>query len=173
MVIAWTIFLYILSPEGLVHALGIRNSYIILFLVSLLGGTSLFLPFPYYLFTISFGAAGLNPLLLGIIAGTGVLIGDLTSYFIAYEARSIAPKKYTKIIKRIYDWSEKKNPYIFPILAFLYASFIPLPDDIIMVPTGLMRYPLIRVIVPLTLGKIVFNTLLALSGLYGFSLLFT
>jgi hypothetical protein len=39
-----------------------------------------------------------------------------------------------------------------------------------MVPAGLVKYPFKRLIIIVGLGKIVFNTLLAFSGLYGLNL---
>jgi membrane protein DedA with SNARE-associated domain len=95
-IIIWSLILFYFKPEGIVNKIGVKNSYLILGLMALLGGTSIFLPFPYYLFTISFGAAGLNPFLLGLSAGIGTLIGDSTSYYIAYKGRDITPPKFSK-----------------------------------------------------------------------------
>lgn len=170
--LAWSLLLYITSPEEIVNKVGLQNSYLILFFMALLGGTSIFLPFPYYLFTISFGAAGLNPFLLGISAGLGTLIGDATSYYVAYHARGVTPRKYHSFFQKILDWTANKNPAIFSMLVFLYASIIPLPDDLITIPSGLTKYPFWRLAIPLGLGKIVFNTLLAFSGFYGWSFFF-
>lgn len=169
---AWTVLLYMVSPDEIVEMIGVHNSYIVLFFMALLGGTSIFLPFPYYLFTISFAAGGLNPLLLGVVAGLGTLIGDTTTYYVAYHARAIAPRKYSAVFNKILDWSTKKNPFVFSLLVFLYAAIIPLPDDLITVPSGFTRYPFWRLAIPLGLGKIVFNTIVALSGLYGWSVFF-
>jgi membrane protein YqaA with SNARE-associated domain len=170
--LAWSLLLYTISPEEIVDKIGLNNSYLILFIMAFLGGTSIFLPFPYYLFTISFGAAGLNPLFLGISAGLGTLIGDTTSYYIAYHARVVVPRKYYSVFQKILDWTTKKNPAIFSLFVFLYASIIPLPDDLITVPSGITKYPFWRLAIPLGLGKITFNILLALSGFYGWSFFF-
>lgn len=170
--LAWSLLLYTISPEEIVQRIGLHNSYLVLFFMALLGGTSIFLPFPYYLFTISFGAAGLNPLLLGICAGIGTLIGDTTSYYVAYHAGKVAPRKYSLVFQKVFDWATRRNPIIFSLLVFFYASIVPLPDDLITVPSGFIKYPFWRLAIPLGLGKIVFNTLLALSGFYGWSFFF-
>ncbi len=170
---AWSVFLYYCSPAEIVNLIGIRNSYLILGIFAFLGGTSILLPFPYYLFTISFGAAGLNPFILGIAAGLGTLAGDTTSYYLAYHGREHAPKKFSKFAEKISKNLIKKRPNLVPLFAYLYASIAPLPDDLLMIPAGLMRYPFFRLAIGAGLGKITFNTMLAFSGFYGWSLFFS
>lgn len=169
--IIWSLVLVFFSPEKIAEAIGINNAYLLLFLLAFIGGTSIFLPFPYYLFTLSFGAAGLNPFLLGISAGLGTLLGDSTSYYIAYRGRDHVSNKISKYFEKIFNWFVKKYPALLPVFAFLYASLSPLPDDLIMIPAGLIKYPFKRLVVSVGLGKIVFNTILAFSGLYGWTLL--
>jgi len=170
--IIWSLILFYYSPQRIVEKIGLNNSYFLLSLMAFLGGTSIFLPFPYYIFTVSFGAAGLNPFLLGIAAGIGTLIGDSTSYYIAYRGRELAPDKLSKFFEIFFNWFMKNHPSFLPIFAFIYASITPFSDDLIMVPAGLMKYPFIRLAISVGLGKIVFNTVLAFSGLYGWNLLF-
>ena len=170
--ISWLIILYHYSPEKIVEKVGVSNVYLVLGLMALIGGTSIFLPIPYYLLTISLGAAGLNPFLLGICAGVGTLLGDTTSYYIAYKGREIVPKKHSIFFQRIFDWAVKKNPIRVQIFTFLYTAIVPFSDDLIMVPAGVIKYPFWKLAISAGLGKIVFNTILAFSGLYGFSLFF-
>ncbi len=159
------------SPERLVDKIGISNSYFTLWLMALIGGTSIFLPFPYYIFTISLGAAGLNPFLLGLCAGLGTMMGDTTSYFLAYSGRKAVSGKLPKFLQKIFDWSVRKKPWRFMVFAFVYSSIAPLPDDLIVVPAGFLKYPFWRIIISVGLGKVVFNTILAFAGLYGWYLL--
>jgi len=119
----------------MVDFIGLNNSYILLFLLAFFGGTSIFFPFPYYIFTISFGAAGLNPFLLGISAGFGTLLGDSTSYYVAYKGRDLVSNKFSKSTNKIFNWLMKR-PLLFPIFTFFYAAIAPLPDDLIMIPAG-------------------------------------
>lgn len=170
-ILIWSFLLFYFSPMSIVQSLGVTNSYLFLALMAFIGGTSILLPIPYHIFTISFAAAGLNPFLLGIAAGLGALIGDSTTYYIAYRGHDIIPRK-NKFFNKIFDWLLNKKPFFLPIFAFFYAALIPLSDDIIMIPAGLAHYPFKRLIISLGLGKILFHTLLAFSGFYGLSLLF-
>lgn len=165
----WSVVIFYYSPTGIVDKLGIENSYLLLALLAMLGGSSIFLPFPYYLFTITFGAAGLNPVLLGLAAGLGTLIGDTTSYLAGYYGHRIVPKQATHYFVKVHDWAMHRNPAVLPLLAFIY-SISPFPDDVIMIPAGLTRYPFWRLALGVGPGKVVFNVILALAGLYGWNL---
>ena len=164
----WLTFLYNFPPTEIVEFLGINNGYLLTFFAALLGGTSIFIPFPYHLLIFTLAAGGLNPFLLGILAGAGIFIGDSTSYFIGYTGREIVTGKPAVLFKRFHDWAMKKPKWVLPIFLFLYSSIIPTPNDLLVIPLGIARYPYAKVIIPLLFGSIVFNTLLAFAGLYGF-----
>ena len=73
----------------------------------------------------------------------------------------------------MYKRQLEKHPSLVPIGAFCYSAFIPLSDDILMMPAGLMKYPFWRLMLGVFPGKVAFNTLLAFSGVYGWDLLTT
>src|SRR4030067_1315214 len=68
----------------------VEFSYFAIFLVSLIGTSTLFIPFPFDTIVI-FAASGLglNPLLVGISAGIGAAIGELTGYFVGAGGRFV------------------------------------------------------------------------------------
>ncbi len=164
----WLIFLYNFPPTEIVEFIGINNGYVLTFFGALLGGTSILVPFPYHILIFTLAAGGLNPFFLGLLAGLGIFIGDSTSYFIGYTGREIVTGKPAALFERFHKWVVKKPKWILPIFLFLYSSVIPTPNDLLVIPLGLVRYPYIKVIIPLLLGSIVFNTLLAFAGFYGF-----
>ncbi|MBR9704742.1 hypothetical protein GOV12_04975 [Candidatus Pacearchaeota archaeon] len=167
-IISWSVFLYIYSPQRLVDEIGNENALIFSFIAALVGGTSILFPFPYYLFVFSFGAGGVNPFLLGIFAGLGLIIGDTTSYLIAYRGKDVLPKKLSKIFDKLCSFClNKKYKWYVPVFLYFYGAIFPLPNDLIVVPLGLAKYPYWKMMIPLGLGLITFNTLLALAGLYG------
>lgn len=164
--VAWRV-----SPEEIIAWMGEENAYIALFFMALLGGTSIFIPFPYYLFTISFGALGLSPFVLGFVSALGTATGDATTYYFARKSRVVVSSRMEKFFSQTLEMCTKKHPRLVPLFTFFYASFFPFSDDLIMVPAGLMKYPFKRLIVSLFLGKLVFNTLLAFAGLYGWAVI--
>jgi membrane protein DedA with SNARE-associated domain len=50
-----------------------------------------------------------------------------------------------------------------PVAIFVFA-LTPLPDDLLFIPLGVMRYSLLRAFVPALLGKFFSNLIIAYSG---------
>jgi len=55
---------------------------------------------------------------------------------------------------------------------FVWGAFFPLPNDFMLVPLGILRYPFWKAIVPLGLGNLIFNIVVASTGAYGWTLFF-
>lgn len=166
--ILWSFLLYSFGPEKIINYIGIHNSYILVMVLGFLGGTSILFPFPYYLFVITFAIGGSNPLLLGICTGLGVIAGESTSYLVGYHGRIILSKNYQKIFNKICMHCDKKiNTIILSVVLFLYGAFIPLPNDLFILPLGAARYNYWKLIIPLGLGNIFFNIFIAYAGIYG------
>lgn len=172
-IFSWSVFLYYYGPETIIEKIGTNNAFLFCFLAALLGGTSIFFPFPYYLFVISFGAGGVNPFLLGFFTAIGLIIGDTTSYIIGYKGKDILPESGKRIFEGFGRFIEHPKHKIYvPIFLFLYASVSPLPNDLVIVPLGLSKYPYYKLMIPFGLGLIAFNTILALFGYYGVGWIF-
>lgn len=173
--IAWSILLANYSPNyspnKIIERVGIENSYVITFFVAFLGGSSILIPFPYYLFIITFGAGGLNPFLLGLIGGLGLAAGDSITYFIGYQGKEVLPTRLQKVFDKICFFCSRKS-WLMPFFLFIYGAMIPIPNDVIILPLGLGRYGYWKMAIPLTLGNIVYTTSLALLGYYGLVVLF-
>ena len=92
-IILWALLLFYLPPTEIIDTIGVQNGYILTFFAALLGGTSVLFPFPYYLVVFTLGAGGLNPFLLGIFSGVGLMVGDSTSYLLGYSGREIITGK--------------------------------------------------------------------------------
>ncbi|NCU42323.1 MAG: hypothetical protein EOM19_06430, partial [Candidatus Moranbacteria bacterium] len=75
----FSFFAFSTSPEDIIAWIGEENIYIALFFMALLGGSSVFIPFPYYVFVISFGALGVSPFILGFVSALGTATGDATT----------------------------------------------------------------------------------------------
>lgn len=169
LIASYYILLYY-SPENLTDFLGIRNSYLLLFVTSILGGFTTFSLVPYHLLLITLSAGGLNPIFLGILAAVGVSIGDSTSYFLGYQGRVILSEKASRWFDRIHD-TAVKNPKTFMFLCFLYSSIVPESNDFITIPAGISRVPFYQVMIPLILGNTLFDVSLALLANHAYDFL--
>src|SRR3989344_4787436 len=169
---AWLFLLYKIPATEIVARIGIENSYALIFVLALIGGTSIIFPVPYYLVVATFAAGGSNPFLLAIMAGTGVSLGDSTSYLVGYGGREILNEKLRRTFNNFYNWAMKKPKWMFFSVLYLYPTLSPLPNDMIVVPLGLARFPYFKMIIPMWLGNMTFNLIAAFAGIYGFNFWF-
>lgn len=168
--VGWSIFFYYSSPEGIINFIGVENAYVLMFVLALLGGLTTFSGIPYHVILIMLASGGLNPLFLGISASSGVIAGDATSYFIGYNGRQIVPQKIQKNLQWFCAFCLAR-PKLLPVAFFLYGSLVPFSNDFIVISMGLARYPFWRVMIPLGLGNLVFNTSLAYLAIYAYGFL--
>jgi membrane protein YqaA with SNARE-associated domain len=170
-IIVWSITLAIIGPDTIVDVIGIENAYITAFIIATLGGVSTITAPSYFLTIITLAGGGANPYILGIVAGTGITIGDSLFYYLGYSGRHIAKKKANKWIQKFSKWLSEKPKWLMPIIIFIYAAFTPLPNDILTISLGLMCcYPYKYVIIPLWAGNITITILTALGTGFGFNL---
>jgi len=132
------------------------------FLLSLVGAMSIFVPIPYTIVIFLLGKYGMDPFLLMITGGLGSAIGELSGYVLGYYGRKIISqerlRKMSYLIKAF-------GRYL-PIVIFLFA-FTPLPDDLLFIPLGILRYKLYKAFIPSLLGKLVMCYTLAYLGKIG------
>ena len=135
-----------------------KYGYLGAFLASVLGNATIILPAPYSLFIFILGGI-LDPLLLGAISGLGAAIGELTGYALGAAWRKAVKEEKKRELERAKKLLE--NPGF--IIVFTMAA-TPLPDDVVSVPLGLMRYPLWKAFLAFLAGKTLLCLILAYSG---------
>jgi membrane protein DedA with SNARE-associated domain len=144
----------------------VQYGYLGIFLISLLGAMSIFVPIPYTIVIFILGGlqdkAGnwiFDPLWIAVAAGVGAAIGEFSGYLIGFGGRKVIGEKYKKKM----DFLTKLFKKFGPIAIFVFA-LTPLPDDLLFIPLGIMRYGLIRAFIPSLLGKFFSNLIIAYSG---------
>jgi len=138
--------------------------YIGVFLISFAGAASIIIPIPY---TFVIGWLGMNskmdPLLLTVAGGLGSGIGEISGYILGYYGRSVIGEERQRkmnYMMRIIDRFGSKKRFI---AIFLFA-LTPLPDDLLFIPLGILRYSLFKAFIPCLLGKLLMCSILAYGG---------
>lgn len=167
--VGWTVFLYQFPPADIVDYMGAENAYLVTLVLSFLGGVSTLISVPYHLVLMTFAAGGQNPFLLGLVATIGQGAGDTTSYFLGYSGGNIAPQYLHKLMDGLLKWCTDRSYWQVALALFVYGSISPFSNDFILIPLGIARYPYRKVMLPLILGNLVFNTGAGLLGTYGLS----
>ena len=145
---------------GIASQLGLAGVLVL----SFLGASSILFPIPYHPFIFLIGVSSNNPLLVVVFAGVGAAVGELTGYILGYAAKSVVGEKR----KRSFDAILKllmRHKRIWPLLIFLFA-LTPLPDDLLFIPLGLVRFNFLRAFIPCLLGKLIMFSILVYVGKY-------
>jgi membrane protein YqaA with SNARE-associated domain len=135
-----------------------QYGYFGVFLLSLLGASSIIIPIPYMPFLYLMGSF-MDPFLIAVTGGLGSAIGELSGYLAGYYGRHMISEER----KRKMSFAVKIFSHYGPLAIFIFA-FTPLPDDCLFIPLGIMRYNLVKTIVPCVLGKVLMCFIVAMGG---------
>jgi len=137
--------------------------YFGVFLLSLVGALSIFIPIPYTVVIFWLGASSKwDPFLLMIAGGFGAAIGELSGYVLGYYGRKIVSQERLRKMSYLIKAFGRYLP-----IAVFFFSFTPLPDDLLFIPLGILKYKLFKVFIPSLLGKLIMVFTLAHLGKIG------
>lgn len=145
----------------------LHYSYLGIFLISLFGATSIFVPIPSTAVIFILGGLqvgnpptwAFDPLLIAVFAGAGAATGEFSGYLIGLGGRKVIGNRYKKKM----DILMKLFRRFGPIVIFVFA-LTPLPDDLLFIPLGMMRYSLPVAFFSALLGKFLSNLIIAYAG---------
>jgi len=138
-------------------------SYFGIFLLSLVGAMSIFVPIPYTLVIFWLGASSQwDPFLLMIAGGFGSATGELSGYILGYYGRKIVSQERLRKMSYLIKAFGRYLP-----IAIFFFSFTPLPDDLLFIPLGILKYKLLKAFIPSLLGKLLMCFTLAYLGKIG------
>jgi membrane protein YqaA with SNARE-associated domain len=133
--------------------------YLGLFFVSVVGNATVLLPVPSLAATFITGSI-LNPLLVGIVSGAGMAIGELSGYLAGYGGGAIIEVKDQGRYQRLENWMRR-----YGALTIFVLSIIPNPFfDLAGIAAGALHYPVWRFLLVCFLGKTVKGLALAFAG---------
>ena len=132
--------------------------YVGMFFVSFIGALSIFFPIPYTALILLFSTR-MDPILLAISSGLGAGLGEFSGYLIGMAGRHVLDPKKKDRVEKLKALLSKYGL----IIIFIFA-LTPLPDDLIFIPLGIMKYPLLSSLFACILGKILMSYLIASFG---------
>ncbi len=129
------------------------------FFISFIGSLSIIFPIPYTIVILFLGSQGWNPLLLAAAGGLGSAAGEFSGYALGYYGARLVSKER----RRKMDFFVKIFDKYGPIAVFIFA-LTPLPDDLLFIPLGILRYKFWKTFLPCLTGKFLMCFLLAYFG---------
>ncbi|MBR9676549.1 hypothetical protein GOV04_00215 [Candidatus Woesearchaeota archaeon] len=160
--------LFFFDPKTVVENLGVRNAYLLTFVISFFGGFSAGGSATFIATLITFAVAGLNPLYLGITAGVALAIGDVIMFIAGSKGRDLIKGKIDKKISKFSKFLKGKVEKFIPFIAYVYIGLTPFPNDLLILSLAAIKYPQKKVYAPIILGDITFAltvTFLAARGI--------
>jgi len=140
------------------YEFALQYGYVGVFTISFLGALSIIIPIPYTIFLYLLGAV-LYPPLIAVFAGLGAAAGELSGYILGYYGQKILNEKR----RRKVDFFRKVFERYGYVAIFLFA-LTPLPDDLLFIPLGMMRYSVLKAFIPALFGKMLMAFIIAYSG---------
>lgn len=157
---------WVANKEGLV------GGSIGLFVLALIANTSLLIQIPYTIPLMNIAILSdsiFKVLILSIATGMGAGLGEINSYMIA---RGLSAPIGSPEDSRLFRWIKNKietQPRLIPYLVLL-GSATPLPDDLVIWPLAIAKYPVKKILLPMFVGKIFHNFAFGLIAFYGVDL---
>jgi len=139
----------------------VNFSYAAIFFVSFIGTSTIFIPFPIYLVIFFASGLGLNPMLVGIVAGLGSAVGELTGYLIGAGGRQVAEVK-KKVPKIVWFFTRLFKKFGFAVIVI--TSFLPFPFDFVGILSGMSNYDIKKFFIAVFIGKAIKCLVVAYSG---------
>jgi len=135
-----------------------QYGYFGVFLISLVGSLSIIIPVPYTLLIYVMGAT-LDPILVAIASGFGSAVGEFSGYVLGYYGRAVISEERQRKMNFMVKVFDR-----YGFFAVFFFALTPLPDDLLFIPLGIMRYSFVKAFVPCLLGKLLMSFILAYSG---------
>ena len=133
--------------------------YIGIFLVALLANATVLLPAPGVAIIYAMGAV-FNPFLVGLAAGTGGAVGELSGYMAGFSGQAVIER--TDMYDRFKPWVDKYGGW-----AIMALSAIPNPFfDVAGIAAGISKMKMRTFLLSTWAGQLIKMTLFALAGRY-------
>lgn len=136
----------------------LQFGYLGVFVISFVGSVSVIFPIPYTIVIFFLGGV-LDPFFVAISGGLGAALGEFSGYALGYYGRAVVNEERQRKMGYMVKLFDKYGP----VAIFIFA-LTPLPDDLLFIPLGVMRYPFVKAFVPSLLGKTLMTFILAYSG---------
>lgn len=138
------------SPSGL----------LVLFVLSLISNATLILPVPGLALT-ALAASFANPLLVGVVAGVGQALGEMTGYLAGYSGQELIDE--SPRYRRMAEWMRRYGGLTIFALAVIPNPFF----DVAGIVAGVLRMPLWAYLAAAGAGKMLKNILIAYGAALG------
>lgn len=168
--VAVSLLFVLFPPTQIVGRLGVQNSLLIAFLVSLLGGVSTVTSASFFAVIGGLAIGGVPIGIMMLVCGPALLVGDLVFYAFGQSSHHIVPKKIQPWLEKFRKKMDAQKEILVQGVVIVYTGFTPFPGDVLMFALAFLGYPFRRMVAPLLLGNMLLVWSIANVALGGTSL---
>lgn len=161
---AWATLLSFVSPDTIVDRVGVHNTYLIIFLLSVFGGLSTITGTSLFFTIATFASGGADPWLLGLAGGLGIFISDSLFFIVANHEVRVFTESENRAITWLAKKMEKLPPWSVYTGSFVYMGFTPLPNDLLMIALALTKHSYEQLAPVILVGSLTIATAVAHIG---------
>lgn len=166
LIVAVSTFLIFYDPVAVIESLGLHEGYFVSFIISLFAGISVFTSAFFYSSIVLFVTNGFNFLILGLVSGFGLFIGDSFVFYFGKKGREAFDFDKHPRIEKFSKWLVKQSRLKVSVVIVLYG-LLPVPNDLLMLALSVLGYSYRKVIVPLILADIAIVTFAGYLAMVG------
>jgi uncharacterized membrane protein YdjX (TVP38/TMEM64 family) len=139
-ILFWAVLLIVIPPGTITDFVGVENSYLIAFLITLIAGFSSFSGSAAYATVIELARSGANPLWLGIAGGVGLFLSDSLFYLVIEKGYESIHDRFPKLftyIHHLIEWLPDAAAFLFVYILFAIGI---IPNDLILLALLIAGY---------------------------------
>jgi len=144
------------SSQKLIQDFG----YLGILVISFVAGMNALVPVPAATFVPVFTAGGISLPVIILLLTIGTMAANLISFAIGLYGGNITETHYPHIQKKLLAFYKGKERWL-PYFVLGFASLIPFPDEVYLIPLGIIGIKLRHFIIPLIIGTFIYQTLSA------------
>ncbi len=160
--VAFVLWFATIETDGEFEEWVLRWGYLGFFGAAFLGGFNFAFPSFHLALIVPFLNAGLEIWALVLLAALGTTLADSVGYALGRSGGAAFSS-----LARVRKWGEGvvvKYPRLAPVILFAWISLVPVPNEIFVIPAGLIRYGFWKTLLIAFAGNVIFNFLVLNFG---------
>lgn len=158
---------YFVTSNTAAQELLAQFGYVGVFVLAIVTGLNVILPIPAVTLTPVFIAAGLSlPFIVAALV-LGTIAADAIGFWLGHFGTPYIKTNHPQSYAWFEELYTKKRWWLIPTIC-LYVAFIPLPNELFLLPLAVLGMPFRTLLIPLIIGNTINQTLLALGINYLF-----
>lgn len=132
-----------------------------IFLIALISGFNLVVPIPAISFLPLFVESGLNYWITIVFITAGMAMADVVVYLLGKAGKKALTNSQGEKVLVWFRNIQEKHPHLPLFLLFIFATAVPLPNELLVIPLAFLNYRLLQVFPIVLVGNFIFNLLYA------------